>query len=210
MHTIVSIEKSQKKEDVAIITLSNGDRLRCTLFSVVQAGFKAGDELSPRQITGLTYSLDKTKVRRKAANILSYRNYSTKGLEKRLMEKGIEKEQAEEAVTWLATAGMIDDEAYAKSLFKSLCNQHYGPRHIRYAMEQKGVTREMIEGLRMDEFDFLPVIDAFILKKSRKAPLDKQEQRKLSDALYRRGHRFEDIQTALRQLCAKDEQDDYE
>ena|GEM_PF-1047538 len=210
MHTILSIEKSPKRADVAILTLTSGERVKCTLLSAVEAGLKAGDELSDRQLTGLRYSLDKSKVRRKAANILSYRNYSQKGLEKRLVEKGIEKEQAEEAVTWLAGAGMIDDEGYAASLFASLCNQGYGPRHIRYAMEQKGVTREMIDALAMDEVDFLPFIEAFISKKSRGQLIDKALQRKLSDALYRRGHRSDDIRSALRQVCAKDEQDDYE
>ena len=194
---IFSIEVHTKNRKKGIVTFDDGQSLQATLFSIQKAGFAVGDFLDDRQVAALRETDKAEKVRARAANILSYKNYSKAGLKKRLQEKDIAPDEAQDAVDWLSSLGYLDDSEFAQQMLQALLNKAYGARHIAYALAQKGVSREDIEALCLADIDYSSYIAAYITRKLGSKDMDKQQETKIAQALARRGHGWSDIRRAL-------------
>ena len=80
-----------------------------------------------------------------ATDALARRDHSTNGLVGYLAERGIDVDEAKQAVDRLAAAGYIDDARVASVRAESLAARGYGDAAIRADLGSRGLAAERIE-----------------------------------------------------------------
>ena len=138
----------------------------------------------------------------KALEYISRRRMSCKELERKMLDKGYEEETVAYCVNWLLENRFLNDESYAGAVVRHYAGKGYGPGRIRAELSRRGIERELWD-TAMDEFpEDTSKIDKFIASRLTD-PEDRDQVRKISAALYRRGHSWEDIRRALRRFSAE-------
>jgi len=141
---------------------------------------------------------DIESTKKRALKILGRRNFSEQEMLKRLTGKGETEENAVEAVRWLVELGYIDDSNYATLIVQHYSAKGYGVTRIRDELYKRGIPREIwdekLEDIDDDEMNDVAL--EFLRKKLRGSE-DKDDLRRASDALVRRGFSFDDARAAI-------------
>lgn len=139
----------------------------------------------------------KSKAVQAAAAVLNYKNRSSRMLYDKLLEKGIDAEDAEHAIERLRDFGYLNDSEYAQSVLRSGISKGWGRERIKRKMQEYKLTEDVIEqaleGYVADE----DKLDSFILARAGDLS-DPKERKRISDKLCRRGYSWEEIGAALR------------
>lgn len=160
---------------------------------------KAGDNMDEATIKELTDEISGNVARATAARIVGRSNMSCATLLKKLKDKGISENDANDALSWLIELGIMDDEQYAKNLLAHYRARGFGNRRIYEEMRKRGIDREVIDGV-IDDADMGDEILEFIEKKTRGIELDEKLRGKITNALIRRGHSYDDIKSAFNRM----------
>lgn len=195
---IESLTPSQKVQGRWTAVFADGSRLKLTDREMVDFSLYAGLDVPEAALEQLKDAAGESAARRRAANILSARPLSRKELEKRLVEKGETPAHAAAAADYMEHLGYLNDEHYAKTLAEYYAAKGYGPRKVRDELYRRGVPREFWEealaGLE-DPDDTLDRLVAARLRRIERPGRD--DLKKVSDALARRGYGWSDISAAL-------------
>ena len=140
--------------------------------------------------------LESTKKR--ALRILGNRNFSEQEMHKRLVSKGESEENAAETVRWLVELGYINDSDYAALIVRHYSSKGYGEARIRNELFKRGIPREYWEE-KLGEINEVDQNDAAVefLRKKLRGSDDKDDLRRASDALVRRGYSYDEARTAV-------------
>ena len=137
-------------------------------------------------------------ARRRALEILNRRAMSRRELLEKLVQKGETKEAAEAAVAWIAEMRLLDDEGYAEEIVRHYAAKGYGQKRIEQELWRRGIEKDLwstaLEAMP-EEDDSL---DRFIASKLRGSDPDKKEEKRLADALARRGYSWDEIGAGIR------------
>ena len=150
-------------------------------------------------------SIEETKKR--ALRMLGKRSFSEQEMQKRLVEKGESSENAEETVRWLVELGYINDFDYATLIVRHYSGKGYGVTRIKDELYKRGIPRDFWDE-KLAELDDSELNDTALgfLQKKLRGSTDKDDIRRASDALVRRGYSYNDAKTAVnRYLEHKDE-----
>ena len=141
---------------------------------------------------------DPEATKKRALRILGNRNYSEQEMRKRLIGKGESAENAEEAVAWLVELGYINDSDYASLIVNHYSGKGYGVSRIRDELYKRGIPRDLWDDklASLDEEDMTDSALEFLRKKLRGSE-DKDDLRRASDALVRRGYSYDEARTAV-------------
>ena len=140
----------------------------------------------------------------RAAKLLAMRQYSRRGLCRKLIQKGISEEAAEAAAARMEDLGFLDDAAYGRHLIAVSIRKGHGPLR----MEQALVQAELSQSLRQQLLDEITpeqeeawAFDALCRLCRNPADLaDPAARRRISAKLYRSGYHWSAIQTCLRRF----------
>ena len=183
------------------VTLEGGEEIKTTLGVVTDRRLFSGRELDEEAAASLRLDSARALAREKALSYVSQRQMSRKELRDKLRQKGFDEDTAESCVAWLLDHGLLDEESYAAAIVRHYAAKGYGPGRIRTELIRRGIPRE----LQDDALNAMPEsdskIDRFIASRLRD-PEDRDEVRKLTAALYRRGFSGEEIRSALRRFQA--------
>ena len=127
-------------------------------------------------------------------------------LKSKLIRKGEDEATAEYCAAWLCDNGLLDDESYAAAVTRHYAAKGYGPGRIRGELSRRGIDRELWDGALDQMPDNSGKLDKFIAARL-KDPTDRDQVRKVTAALYRRGHSWEDIRAALRRFDVEPEEE---
>lgn len=136
----------------------------------------------------------------RALGLLTRREHSRKELTRKLTARGVERAEAESAVSRLTAEGWQDDVRFAESLVRSRAGSGYGPIRIRAELGTHGLDREAIAAA-LDAFEGDWAEHARDLVRRRfgaSAVEDRGVQRKAADFLIRRGFAADHIRAATR------------
>ena len=187
------------------VTLCGGEEIKTTLNVVTDLRLYSGRELDEEELKELYRASRSALARNRAMELLSRRPMSEKELVDKLMGKGEDEETARDCARWLRENGFLDDEAYAAAVARHYAAKGYGPGRVRAELSRRGVDREMWDGT----IDAMPEntekLDRFIASRLTD-PEDREQIRKVSAALYRRGYSWEDIRSALGRFHAETEE----
>ena len=90
-----------------------------------------------------TASYDKLKA--KALKALSRREHGRLELQKKLLQISDDMALIEKILTECEANNWLSEARFVKAYIHTRAQRHYGPRKIRYELEQRGVDAELIE-----------------------------------------------------------------
>lgn len=180
------------------LVFSDGSDLKTQPYLIAELGLSEGQELDEGQLRELHAAAKKASAKERAVRIVAASGVSEKELKKRLVQKGEDAADAEQAVDWLKELHLIDDQKTAGQLVDSAVAKGYGRARIRNFLYEKGIPREYWEQAlaRVPPMD--DAIDRFLIKRLGGGEADEKAIKKAADALLRRGHSYADVQAALR------------
>lgn len=188
------------------VSLEDGGEIRSTLGVVTDLRLFSGKDLDAGQLEELRLLSRRSLAREKALEYLSRRMFSRRELYTKLLQKGEDEDTAEYCVQWLEEQGFLNDESYAAAIARHYAAKGYGQGRVREELRRRGIRRELWE----DAYEAMPQpedkLDKFIASRL-KDPEDRDQVRKVSAALYRRGYSWEQIRSALRRFDAEAEEE---
>lgn len=188
------------------VCLDSGEEIRSTLGAVTEQRLYSGRDMDEAALSALRLSSARALAREKALELVSRRPMSRKELSDKLISKGESEETAEYCAQWLEANGFIDDERYAAQVARHYASKGYGAGRVRGELNRRGIVRELWEGALASMPRCEDKMDRFITSRL-KDPDDRDEIRKISNALYRRGYSWDEIRSALSRHSAA--QEDY-
>ena len=198
---IISTIKQNSPSSLSVI-LEDGEEIKTTLGVVTDLRLFSGRDLDEAALEDLRLESRRALARDRALAIVSQRQMSRRELGGKLRDKGVDEETAAWCVDWITEHGFIDEEAYAAAIARHYAAKGYGEGRVRQELMRRGIPRELFD----DAFAAMPEgdekLDRFIAARLRD-PDDRDEVRKLSAALYRRGYSGEEIREALRRHKAE-------
>lgn len=223
---IEKLEPSKHKEGRWLVWLEDASIVRVGEGDVVSLGLYTGKELSDGEGEALAAAGARSRLMERAVGLLSLRPMSRKELLDKLCapprpkqgkypydklddapgpellqeQREAVREQAEAVADRLAGLGLLNDEEYARTVVRHYAAKGYGPRKIRDELYRRGVPRpfwdDAMEEREADEGQ----VDKLARQKLRGAEPTRENLKKVSDYLARRGYGWEEISAALERL----------
>ena len=188
------------------VLLEDDTEIKSSLGVVTDHRLYAGRDLDAAELEALRLDSRRALARDRALELVSRRPLSAKELRDKLLKKGEDEDAADYCVAWLTERGFLNDESYAAAVARHYAAKGYGPGRVRSELSRRGVQRELWD----EAIDAMPQpdgkLDKFIAARL-KDPEDREQVRKVSAALYRRGYSWEEIRAALRRHHAETEED---
>ena len=189
------------------IALSNGEELSSTVGVVADLRLYRGQELDEKKLEEIRNASALALLKGKALEILSRRPLSAKELNDKLIQKGADPKSASACVRWLLDQRLLDDESYAAAVARHYAARGYGPGRIRQELSRRGVPRDYWDEALGQRPDNTEKIDKLIAARLHD-PEDRDEVRKVTAALFRRGFGWDEIRAALARFSAEAEAED--
>lgn len=221
---IAKLELSKHKQGRWLVWLDDGSLLRMGEGEVVSLALYAGKELSDAEVEELNAAAGQSKVNERALDLLSVRPMSRKELLDKLtaparrrkkpgeaaqeldpemlaLERERLRQAAEKAADRLEELGLLDDRAYAATLARHYTAKGYGERKVRDELYRRGVPREYwdeaLAAVRADESESGGMVDDLLCRKLRGVEPTRENLKKASDYLARRGFGWSEITQAI-------------
>lgn len=201
------IEKIPEKPDRAgcyRVQLSTGNALRLYRQTIEDFDLYPGLELTEEQLSRLQNEAGKLSAKMRAVRIVSAANVSVGDLRKRLEQKGESAADARAAVEWMQDLKLVDDRETARQLVERCIQKGYGKARARQLLYEKKIPKEYWDEALEDYPEQDEKIMTF-LQSRLSDPADKKAQKRAVDALFRRGHSWNEIRKALSRLNAEGE-----
>ena len=159
-------------------------------------GLYTGKELSDKEMDALREAAGQMSAKMRAVRIVSASSVSKKDLQQRLVQKGEDPLQAQEAVKWMSDLNLLDDARVAEQVVARCISKDYGLARAKQALYEKKVPREYWEAALAEYPEQSEKIEEF-LRSRLDADSDEKDIKKAIDALLRRGHSYGTIRRAL-------------
>jgi regulatory protein len=191
MNKVTAIEPQQKYPQRVNIYLDG--KFAFGLARLTAGWLKVGQELSAEKIAALLAEDESEAVYQKALHYLSFRQRSSAEVRQNLTKRNISEELIEETLNRLQSAGLVDDQAFARAWVEN--RNTFQPRSrsaLRVELRRKGLSDETIQTVLNDQVDEEALAFEAARKYARRlAKLDRPSfNRKLSGFLARRGFSY--------------------
>lgn len=207
MRQIEKLEPSRHVQGRFLVWFSGEkDPIRVTENEVLAFALYQGRELDDETYSQLLSAGGLSSAKAKGAKMLGERPLSKKELIKRLQEKGAAEADALAAADWLEEIGALNDMEYARSIVRHYSARGYGAQKLRYELQRRGIDREHWDEAMEEQSDPVDRVVHFLDTRLRgEIPEDKQLKR-ATDALLRRGFKWEEIRAGLARYGAEIEE----
>lgn len=189
----------QTSSEHVTVTLSTGEEIASTLGVVAELMLYNGKEISDESYVLLLEHSARALGVEKALNLLSYSRMSAKELRYKLVRKGMAEDTAEAVIEKLKELRVLDDAEYAASVVRHYSAKGYGKGRIRAELAHRGVDREYWDEVLEDAPPADNAVDRFLEKKL-DDPFDRDQVRKVSAALARRGFSWDEIRAGIERM----------
>ena len=177
----------------------DGSSMRLYRQTVEDFGLYAGRELTEEEMTDLRKSAGEMSAKMRAVRIVAASSVSKRDLEHRLIHKGEDPMQAKQAVEWMSDLHLVDDARTAAQIVDRCIHKGYGLSRAKQALYEKRIPKEYWEDALAEYPDQTDKIVEF-LRSRLKAGFQERDVRRVTDALLRRGHSYQQIRRAMQQL----------
>lgn len=216
---VAKLEPSKHVRDRWLVWLDDGSLIRVTENEVVAFALYAGMELTDQVYDQLVERAGRSEARGKALDLIAAKPMSRRELVEKLTARrpktkdGRERppyatpEQADEAADWLEELGYLNDGEYAKTVVRHYSARGYGERKLRDELFRRGVPREYWQDALLEAQGSEEGVDAFLRSRFKGRTPDQKELKRASDALARRGFRWDEIREGLNRYGAELEEE---
>ncbi|PSW18636.1 recombination regulator RecX [Photobacterium sanctipauli] len=141
----------------------------------------------------------KKSAKAAAVAYLSRRDHAEKELQQKLVARGYDEQEAQEAVAFCQDYNWIDDARYAERTLSNGIAKGWGLLRIRQELAYKGIHEAIVQQLlEEDEFDWFGHAKAVALRKFGATEIDTpKEKARRFRFLQSRGFELEEIRYAL-------------
>ena len=181
------------------VTFSDGTLMRLYRQSIEDFGLYTGLELTDEEFTALRVGAGKISAKMRAVRIVSATNISKADLQRRLIQKGEDPQQAQEAVAWMSELNLVDDAQTAVQIVSRCAAKGYGIERAKQALYEKRIPKKYWDEALYGYPDQSDHILAF-LESRLDADAQERDIKRAVDALLRRGHTYGQIRRCLEQL----------
>ena len=143
------------------------------------------------------------ETRKKALSLLERCDYGSEELCAKLVEKGVEPDEARAAVRYMVRVGFIDDERYAAMVVRHYAAKGYGVGRVREELRRRKLDRELWDAALAELPEPDETVDALLRTKLRGKAADRDTIRKAGAALVRRGFTWEAVKAATDRYLAE-------
>ena len=187
------------------VVLDENTEIRSSLGVVTDLRLFVGRELDEEALVLLRRLSRNSLARDRALELISRRPMSRKELHDKLLLKGEDEDTANYCVQWMEENGFLDDASYASAVARHYAAKGYGAGRVRSELSRRGIARELWEDAQtaMPEPD--EKLDKYIASRLRD-PEDREQIRKITSALYRRGYSWDEIRSAMERFHARIEE----
>lgn len=169
-------------------------------------GLYPGKDLTREELDRLLTVAGQMSANMRAVRIVSATNVSKKDLEDRLIRKGENPAQAQQAVAWMESLNLLDDRRTAEAVVHSCITKGYGPARAKQALFEKRIPKEYWDEALADYPDQTEAIASF-LRSRLDAQSDIRDRKRAVDALIRKGHTYGKIRQVLSSLSLDTEEE---
>ena len=202
---IEKLEPSRHKQGRWLVWLEDASFVRIGEGDVVSLGLYAGKALTDGEAAALTAAGERSKLMERACAPPRQKRekYPYDKLDdipdRSVLQARREalREQAEAVADRLTELGLLNDREYAGMVARHYAAKGYGPRKIRDELYRRGVPREYWEDAVEEREPDESRIDKLARQKLRGAEPTRENLKKVSDYLARRGYGWEEISTVL-------------
>ena len=218
---IAKLEPSAHKQGRWLVWLEDGSLLRVSEGDVVSLSLYTGRELTDAEGEMLASAAQYNKLHERAVELLSARAMSRKDLVDKLStpvrrrkKAGEElpeidpellaqqreelREQAERVADRMEELGLVNDGEYAAAIVRHYAAKGYGERKLRDELYRRGIPRSLwAEALAQPEADGVSALDKLVERRLSGVEPTRENLKKTSDYLARRGYSWEEISAAL-------------
>lgn len=162
-----------------------------------------GDDITQDELTAFLEAVSFRRAHNRALDILSRRDHCKKELAKKLEQKMVDKEIAQDVVNAIEDVGLINEEEYAKRLAQELLRRKgMSSFRIKQELISRGLPREFAENAvnDLDTDDKECIIKLLNTKFLSRNLSDEKELRRTVNALVRLGYQYCDIKNAIEEL----------
>ena len=159
----------------------------------------AGRKVDDAELERLRIDAGKMSAKMRAVRIVTASDVSKRDLKQRLIQKGEDPAQAEEAVAWMSELDLVDDARTAQILARRCAARGYGLARAKQMLYEKRIPKEYWDEALEDYPDQLDHITSQLKKCDLSDP---KSVKKAVDALMRRGHSYSMIKKAMSALSA--------
>ena len=153
-------------------------------------------------MSDLRSAAGKMSAKMRAVRIVSASGVAKADLEHRLIQKGESKADAREAVAWMESLELLDDRKIAEQVVQKCIAKGYGISRAKQALFEKRVPKEFWDEALSDYPDQTDKILAF-LESRLGSHWEEKDLRRVTDALLRRGHSYNEIRKALQEFSQR-------
>ena len=168
-------------------------------------GLYTGKELSDQEWEAVLKSASEMSAKMRAVRIASASSVSKRDLEKRLIQKGEDPQQARQAVQWMEDMDLLDDRKTAEQVVNRCIQKGYGLSRAKQALYEKQIPKALWETVLEDYPEQNDKISEFLHSRLSTDSNPKDVKRAI-DALMRKGHSYYSIKRALDRLELDTEQ----
>ena len=181
------------------VDFSDGSVMRLYRQTMEDFSLYTGMELDQESYVRLNTAAGEMSAKMRAVRIVSASNVSCNELRHRLIQKGEDVVQAENAVKWMSELSLVDDAKTAELIVQRCIAKSYGVARAKQMLYEKRIPKEFWEDALADYPDQTEKILDF-LRSRLDENSDERDVRKATDALLRRGHSYQEIRKAMEQL----------
>ena len=175
---------------------SNGTVMKFYRQTVEDFGLYTGMELDEAQFQKLKTAAGQMSAKMRAVRIVAASSVSKQDLQRRLVQKGENPDQAKQAVEWMTELHLVDDRQTAQQIVQQCIRKGYGLSRAKQALYEKRIPKDYWQEVLEDYPDQLDAIENY-LRNHLKDANDPKQLRKVMDALVRKGHSYGRIKQAL-------------
>ena len=146
-------------------------------------------------------------AKEKALQLLDCRDYSRAELLRKLAEKDFDEAEAAEAVERLAELGFVDDARYAPILVRHYAAKGYGPQRVRQELQKRGIPKELWDEAMAQMPQQDDAVDRLLRSRLKSVPPDRDELRRASAFLQRKGYGWDEIRAAIERYNSEIEEE---
>ena len=191
------IELKQTAPERFLARFDTGEELRTTLAVVTDFHLRSGKELTSPELDALRAASAGARGGPGARRTSGARPLSFTERTARLKHKGQSPENAEDAAAWLQELHLLDDAQYAAMCVRHYAAKGYGAGRIRSELYRRGIPRELWDDALQELPEQDDQIDTLLRRRLRSDTPDRDELRRASDYLYRRGFGRDEIRAAI-------------
>ena len=199
---ILSIVPKRNKKNIHIVFISSGRSVEVSKEVIQSESLFEGLELSESSIEKIFASENYFRVKEAGLKLLSYRMRSKKELNQKLIKKGFSIDIINDVVVEFEKKDWINDQKFGLAFSKDQINRNnIGPIALKYKLKEYLDSLDLIDHILNNIYSELDVGN-IIIKIIQKYPphkinSDYNLRRKLINKLKRKGHYWQDIDSAL-------------